>query len=281
MFDWEDLRHFAALAREGSLSAAARALQVEHATVARRVAGLEAALRLKLVDRRPRSYDLTADGNRIAAIAERIENEMFAIERAARAGQEGLAGEVSLTAPPAMLRAVIVPRLQALRERHPGIRIRLIGEKRLASLTRREADIAIRLSRPDDGNLVARKIGTQPFRLYAAVDYLADRLPEDFEFIAHDEAMAQAPQQQWLAKVIGARPVVLRTSDADIQLAAVRSGIGIAVLPSFLGDSEIGLVQVPSDLPEISRDIWLVVHEDLRRAPAIRLVLDYLAQCFA
>lgn len=281
MFDWEDLRHFAALAQEGSLSAAARLLDVEHATVARRVAGLEAALGLKLVDRRPRSYVLTADGQRIAAIAARVEADIFAIERVARAGQKGLAGDVSVSAPPAMLRAIIVPRLPALRERHPAIRIDLIAETRLASLARREADIAVRLSRPENPGLVARRIGSQPFRLYAASSYVATRAPADYEFIAHEGAMAQSPQQQWLAQVMAGRRVAMRTADADVQLAAVLAGIGVAVLPGFLAERQPSLVAVPADLPEISRDIWLVVHEDLQRSPIIRAVLDHLAASLA
>ncbi|WP_374652403.1 LysR family transcriptional regulator [Dongia sp.] len=281
MFDWEDLRHFAALAQEGSLSAAARALQVEHATVARRVAGLEAALGLKLVDRRPRSYALTGDGQRIAAIAGRVEAEILAIERVARAGRKGLVGEVSLSAPPAMLRAVIVRHLAALKVRHPGIRIDLIAEKRLASLARREADIAVRLSRPEGAGLVARRIGSQPFRLYAAAGYLSVRAPADYEFIAHEGDMAQSPQQQWLAQVVAGRRIVMRSADADVQLAAVLAGIGVAVLPSFLADGQPGLVAVPAGMPDISRDIWLVVHEDLQRSPIVRAVLDHLASAFA
>ena len=102
MFDWEDLRYFATFAREKSLSAAARHLKVDHATVARRIASLESALNLKLVDRRPRSYDLTANGERIAALGSKMEDEAFAVGRAAMAGQMGLTGEVSVSAPPTM-----------------------------------------------------------------------------------------------------------------------------------------------------------------------------------
>src|SRR5262249_51527761 len=113
MFDWEDLRYFAALTREGSLSAAARALKVDHATVARRVAALEDALGMKLVDRRGRSYELTADGERIAALASRMEDEADTIGRAARAVRPGLTGEVSISAPPNLASTFIAPRLAA------------------------------------------------------------------------------------------------------------------------------------------------------------------------
>ncbi|MBI2256090.1 MAG: LysR family transcriptional regulator [Proteobacteria bacterium] len=281
MFDWEDLHYFGVLAREGSLSAAARALRVDHATIARRVASLEADLHLKLVDRRPRSYELTAEGQRVAALTSRMEDAADAVLRLARAGQRDLAGEIALSAPPALLRAVIVPSLVALRHRHPGIVIDLIGEKRFASLSRREADIAVRLGRPEEPGLVARRVGTITFGLYAAPAYLTIVKPADFGFIAHDGEMTASPQQKWLGEIAGDRPIVLRTADADAQMAAAQAGIGIAALPDFLARGRTDLVAVKAAHPPLTRDIWLVVHEDLRRSPAIRAVLDHLAATFA
>src|SRR5258706_7618947 len=120
MFDWEDLHHFAVFCREKSLSAAARRLQVDHVTVARRIAALEAGLDLKLVDRRARAYDLTPDGLRLSALAERMDDEAFSLDRAARSLQSDLAGDVSVSAPPAMASTVIAPRFGDLRRQHPG-----------------------------------------------------------------------------------------------------------------------------------------------------------------
>lgn len=281
MHDWEDLRHFAALARDKSLSAAARRLGVDHATVARRVAALEAALGLKLVDRRPRAYLLTADGERIAALAARMEEEAFAVGRAARARQPGLAGTVSISAPPTLANALIAPRLGELLRLHPGIQLRLIGEKRSASLSRREADVAVRLSRPVENTLVARKVGSFSFALYGAPAYLDTHAPGEYGFIAYDESLEDVPQQQWLLAVAGARPVVARINDLDGHRGAARGGVGIAALPHFLGAGDPGLRQVPVKSKPASREIWLVVHRDLRRVPLVRAVLDFLPGCFA
>lgn len=281
MFDWEDLRHFAALAREHTLSAAARRLKVDHATVARRVAALEASLGLKLVDRRPRSYALTADGERIAALAARMEEASFAVGRAVRAAQPALAGEVSISAPPLLASTVIAPRLAELRRMHPGLHVRLIGEKRSASLSRREADLAVRLSRPAEKQLVVRKIGTLAFMLYAAPGYLAAHEPGSFEFIAYDESLDDVPQQHWLKTAAGTRAIVLRTNDIDSQRAAARAGVGVAALPRYLGDADAGLTPVDARMKPLTRDIWLVVHGDLRRAPPVRGVMTFLAACFA
>jgi len=278
--DWQDLRHFAALAREGSLSAAARRLKVDHATVARRIAGLEAALGLKLVDRRARSYALTAEGRRIAEIAQRMETAAFALDRAARGARTEIAGPVTVTAPPTVAATLIAPRLAELYGAHPGIRVKLIGEKRSASLSRREADIAVGLNRPTEKDLVARRIGRLVFALFASPAYLDAKGPEEYGFIAYDDPMDQAPQQLWLQDFARRRPIVLRASDLEVQREAAKAGIGIAALPRFFGDADPGLRRLASGGKGLSREIWLAVHKDLRRAPLVRATLDFLAGCF-
>lgn len=279
MLDWNDLHHFAVLAREGTLSAAARTLGVDHATVARRVAALEAAMALKLVDRRARSYALTDDGRRIAAIAGPMEDIAFAVERAMQASQPGISGEVSVSAPPSLANALIAPRLIELRRQHPSIRIKLIGEKRSASLTRREADVALRLSRLSEPGLIARKIGHFGFGLYGAPSYLKETPPQALVFVAYETSMDKAPQQQWLEAIAGKRDIVLRTNDLENQAAAARAGVGLAVLPHFLGDGDPCLERYRTNRKQVERDVWLVVHRDLRRAPAVRAVMEFLIGC--
>lgn len=281
MFEWDDLRHFAAFARDGSLSAAARRLGVDHATVARRIQALEAALGVKLVDRRPRAHALTAAGLRIAERAQRMEDEALAVARAVRALNAEPAGVVSVSAPPAMSNALIAPRLVELQQRHPGIRVHLIGEKRAASLTRREADLAVRLSRPEEAVLVARKVGTIGFGVYGSPGYLATHAPDARGFIAYDEGQNELPQQRWLMAITGGRPIVLRASELESQRAAACAGLGLAVLPHFLADGDPGLVCVDEDGAPASREIWLAVHRDLRRAPPVRAVMAFLAECLA
>jgi DNA-binding transcriptional LysR family regulator len=267
MPNWDDLHYFVVLAREGTLSAAARALGVDHVTIARRVAALEAATALKLVDRRARSYTLTDDGRRIAALAAPMEEAAFAVRRAVQAARPGIAN------------ALIAPQLIYLRRQHPGIVIKLIGEKRSASLSRREADLALRLSRPAEPGLFARKIGHFGFSLYGAPGYLKETPPHAFAFIAYDSSMDDTPQQQWLKQIAGARAIVLRTSDLENQAAAARAGVGLAALPHFLGDGDSRLERHDAGQKQVGRDVWLVVHRDLRRAPAVRAVMDFLADC--
>lgn len=279
MSDWENLRHFVVLAREGTLTAAARQLGVDHATVARRVAALEAEIGLKLVDRRARSYQLTDDGRRIAATAAPMEEAAFAVAHAVQAAKPGLRGEVSISAPPSLANALIAPQLSRLRRRHPGIRIKLIGEKRTASLNRREADVALRLSRPQEPGLIARKVGSFGFGLYGAPDYLKETPRHAFAFIGYDDGMDDAPQQKWLRTVAGGNEIVLRTNDLENQAAAARTGLGVAVLPHFLGEGDPRLKRCDAMPEPPSRDVWLVVHRDIRQAPPVRAVMEFLTEC--
>ncbi|MDN5000541.1 LysR family transcriptional regulator [Bradyrhizobium sp. GCM10027634] len=279
--DWTDLQHFLALAREGSLSAAARSLNVDHVTVARRVAALEASMSLKLVDRRPRSYELTEDGKRIAKTGAPMAETSFAVERAAQASKSEVGGEIAISAPPSLANLLIAPKLIRLRQQHPGITIKLIGEKRTASLNRREADLALRLSRPTEPGLIARKIGYFEFALYGSPEYLRATHPHAFAFIAYDASMDEAPQQRWLRRFAGSREIVLRTNDLENQAAAARTGIGLAALPRFLGDADPRLERHDIGGRPVGREIWLVVHRDLRRTPAVRAVASFIEGCLA
>jgi DNA-binding transcriptional LysR family regulator len=280
MFDWEDLRHFTVFAQEKSLSATARRLKVDHATVARHIAALEEALHLKLVERRPRAYYLTPDGEHIAEIGKRMELDSFAVERSATAGQSSISGEVTISAPPSMAAALIAPRLGELRGNYPDLHISLSGDTRNVSLVRREADIAIRLSRPLDAELVVRKLATVTFFLYASPAYLAANNADDRAYIAYDASMADTPQQTWLHTQAGSHPIVLRSNDLAIQAAAAVAGVGIAVLPEFMGSQNERLIQVPHKGEAPKREVWVAVHSDLRHAPRIQAVMAFLGKCF-
>jgi len=278
MFDWDDLRHFTALADNGSLSAAARRLGVEHATVARRIAALEEAVGARLVDRRGGRYVLTAEGERVADHARRMQAEALDIERALRAGRDDAEMEVSVSAPPLIAAHLIAPHLAALRERQPRLRLHLLGESRTVSLARGEADLVLRLARPSDATLIARRLGSVAYRLYASKAYLDARRPEAFEFIAFDESLDNAPHQVWLKAVAGDRPIRLRTNDLAIQCAAAQGGAGVAALPSFVGDAAGLELALPDEAAKI-REIWLAFHRDLRDSPAVAAVAAFLADC--
>jgi DNA-binding transcriptional LysR family regulator len=208
-----------------------------------------------------------------------MEEAAFALGRAAQAAKPGIDGEVSISAPPNFASSVIAPQLVRLRHLHPGIRLKLIGEKRRASLSRREADVALRLMRPAEAGLFVRRIGSFGFSLYGAPAYLEKTPPHAFAFIGYDASMAESPQEVWLSTIIGEREVVLRTNDLETQVAAARSGLGIAALPHYLGDGDPRLQRHVVTQKPINRDVWLVVHRDLRQVPAVRAVMEFLVNC--
>lgn len=278
--DWENLHYFSVFAQQKSLSAAARVLNVDHATVGRRISALEKQLQLKLVDRRARTYLLTADGEQIAGITARMMEETFAIGRLARAGQQILQGEVSMSLPPATAAHYVLPQLSRLHQQYPHIQLRVIVETRFASLQQSEADIALRLARPVEEGLVARKIAQLPFGIYASPEYLASRTPQQYGFIGLDDSLVSSVQQRWLADIQQGRPVVLKTNSPDMQRLAAVAGIGVAILPCFMGEQG-GLQRIPCERINMLREVWLAVHEDLRHSPLIRVVMDFLVQCFA
>jgi DNA-binding transcriptional LysR family regulator len=279
VMDWENLRYFAALAASGTFLGAAKALGVEHATVSRRVALLEEQLKLRLIDRRGRRIALTPDGERIAEMAQQMEEQALAIRRSAVPGDR-LTGSVRISAPPALAGVLLPGAIAALRREHPAIDIAVIGEKRYASLNRREADIAIRLSRPDQGDLTMTRIGSVTFHFYASPSYLADVPERDWSFITYGADMEASPQHIRLIEVAAGRPVGLRASTLELQRATAQAGGGVAVLPDFFVGPGDGLVVALTEKEPVRRDIWLVVHSDIRSVPIIRVVMDAIRQGF-
>lgn len=279
MTNWDDIRLFLALAREGSLSAAARQLKVDHSTVARRISALEKTLGLRLFDRLARGYVLTEEGETLLTTAGRMEAEALALERQA-SGRPSLQGNVRISTSPMLASLFLAPRLVEVRFRHPDIRIALSGSNRVVDLNRREADIALRLTKPSESGLIARRMGAVGFGLYASPQYLAAHRVKDYGFIGYDESLGQISQQHWLEQQLGSRPIVFLCSDMTTMYHAACAGMGVAVLPHFVGTTDPKLRRVAAEGSAPDREIWLLVHPDLRRAPRIRAVMDYLIALF-
>ncbi|HEX6958683.1 MAG TPA: LysR family transcriptional regulator [Ferrovibrio sp.] len=275
MPSWDDIRFFLELGRQASLSAAARRLKVDHSTVARRVAALERRLGLTLFNRLPRGYALTEDGEKLLASAERMEAEMLTLQRQASGGV-ALQGNVRISAPPLFASHFLAPRMIGFLRANQGIRIELAGDPRLVDLNRREADLVLRMVAPTDHNLVARRLGIVGYGLYGARDYLAQTRPQDRIFIGYDDSMGHIEQQHWLMRQANGRPLAFVSNDMTSLYQAARAGMGVTVLPHYLGASDPLLRRLATKDPSSERELWLAVHPDLRRAPRIRAVIDYL-----
>jgi DNA-binding transcriptional LysR family regulator len=278
--NWDDLRYFLALIDAGSLSGAARATDVEHTTVARRINALEAALETRLFDRFPKAWSLTTAGSALVPLARKIEDDMHGLMRVVSCS-EVISGKVRISAPPALMTYWLARQLKSTVRRLPGIEMNLFAEAHESDLMRREADIALRYRRPSAPSLAVRLLTTVKYGLYASAEYLAERPPQHWEFLGYDEQLSDAPQQVWLDKIRGGRRYCLRSNDLGTLFQAAATGCGVAVLPDyFFGGQRSDLIPVDTEMCPVKRKLWLVMHEDVRRSAAVRAVADEILTLF-
>src|SRR5215475_1405518 len=262
--DWEDVRYFVTLARHGTLSATARALRVNHATVARRIASLETLVGRTLFDRRADGYVLTTEGKAVLDEANAMDEAALSVLRRLDAGTE-LSGLVRLAVGRVLAEHFLINRLRAFHQRYPAIDLEVIGGSRVVSLAKREADVAVRSGAPKDNELVARRVATITFGLYASAAY-HDKLKagQTPAFIGFDEDSDFIAEAKWMAQQFGNQRFSFRTNSQTTQAAAARADYGVALLPRYIvATQEPDLVEVPlgKHLPE--RDVWLLIRRDL------------------
>lgn len=279
MSGWPDLQILHAIAATGSLSGAGRMLGVRHTTVGRRLDELERRMGGRLVDRMPRGAVLTPLGRNLADVAAGIDDLMATASRKARGVPGLIEGAVSITAPPLLCVTVLAPGLAPLLQRHPGLSLTVESSTILASLFRSEADIALRLGDPVEPSLLARRIGTVRLALYSAAG-LPTLPQQEWRFIGYSASLSHMPHHRWFEEFVAGRQVVFRTNDVHTHREASASGIGIAMLPRALADSDRRLARIAEYEPP-ERPIWLLVHPDVRRSPAVGTVIDHLTALFA
>ena len=281
--NWDDARIFLAVARAGQILGAARRLELNHATVSRRVAALEAELNARLFRRLTTGSELTPAGERFLAVAERMESDMIAA-RAEIAGEgEDVSGTVRIGAPDGFGVAFLAPRLGSLTASHRDLRIQLVPVPRSFSLSRREADIAITVERPTEGRLVASKLVDYTLGLWASRAYAAEHgLPADAQGLARHRLVGYVPDLvisptlDYASEFSPGWNAAFSISSALGQAEAVRSGAGIGILHAFVARAMPELVPVDA-MPTIRRSYWLVYHESVRPLRRIQVVASAIA----
>lgn len=281
--NWDDVRIFLAVARSGGLMAAARRLGVDQTTVARRVSALETDFGARLIERSSRGVTLTGPGAALLEHAERMESEaLSATERMGAAG-EGVEGVVRLATPEAFGAGLAAPAAAAFHARHPRVQLELVPTARAVNLSRREADIAVGLSRPEQGSLVSRKLADYRLGLYASRVYLErEGTPESIRelrsrpLVWYIDEMLDLPELRYLDQVAEGAHTVFRSSSIAAQHAAVASGLGLGVLHRFTADKDPRLARVLKDEVVLTRSYWVSVHEALQRVARVRAVIDFL-----
>jgi DNA-binding transcriptional LysR family regulator len=280
--DWDDARFFLAAARAGQLSAAARRLGVDHATVGRRISALEAALGARLLERRPTGCTPTRAGERFLEVAERMESEWLRAQGEFAEGQIEMTGAVRIGAPDGFGTLFLAPRLGKLAERHPGLTLQLAPLPRAFSLSRREADIAVTLERPQEGRLTARKLVDYTLGFYAAPAYLEQagtpRTLDDLarhRLVTYVHDLVFTPELVFAPEIYGPNFRRFECASALAQGEAVRAGAGIGVLHDYVAAQDRGLVRVLAQL-SYERSYWLVTHADAHDLMRVRAVADFI-----
>jgi DNA-binding transcriptional LysR family regulator len=276
--DWEDLRFFLAIATAGSLSGAARALDVNQATVSRRLAALEAQLNVRLVDRLPRESRLTAIGQQIMQDVLDIEERALGVERKCLSSRAATRAKVTITAPPVLARHFLTPNLAELSRMSPMVQLSILSEPHFVSLSRLEADLALRLSPPIEDTDIVKKVGKMQFALYAQRDYANARDEQKWEYVGYTDRQGDFAHKRWLYEVIGSRRVACEVSDLSHQYEAACTGVGVAGLPCFIGDRDNRLVRLDTDLPMLCLDIWVAMHPDRRNDTVVRKTAEEVMQ---
>ena len=280
--NWDDLRLFLAVARAGTLSGAARVLGVNHSTVFRRIGAFEEAIGVRLFDRLPNGYVLTAAGEEMRESALRVEEEIAALGRKVTGQDLRLSGTVRITTIDMLAFGLLPRHLAAFRDSYPGIEIELVVGNVALNLSRREADVALRVGNAPVETLVGRRVGRLAFAVYGSAGYRARRPEPDLTlhdwigFDSEHEALVQR-----MARFLPEVKPTLRTNSVAAALSAAKAGLGLAPLPCGLADLEGDLVRIALLPDEFTLDLWLLTHEDLRQTARIRAFLDFLAEALA
>jgi DNA-binding transcriptional LysR family regulator len=282
--DWNDLKIALAVQRAGTMTAAALALGINQSTVTRRLAEFQRSLGSRVLERRGATYVLTPLGERLLPMLQEMEEKALALERAAQGLDTRPAGVVRITTVDALAVRFLAPHLRRFREELPDVVLEIDSSARTLDLGRREADLALRLGRPRQQTLIARKVGRLGFRLYAAASYLDRRgAPslgrglEDHELIDDDAEQTWSAEVKWSHVLTAGARVAARMQTWQGRMVAAEAGAGIAVLPCFLADGSKTLRRLGRPADVIHHDLWLLIHRELRQVARIRVVYDFVA----
>jgi DNA-binding transcriptional LysR family regulator len=280
MENWNDLKLVLAIRRAESLAGGAKVLGVNHSTAFRRLNALEESLGVRLFERMPSgTYLATPAGERMATTAELLETETASLDRDIVGQDHRLTGQLRVTSSETLAYRVLTGELARFRAAHPGIVVELLVDNRILNLSRREADVALRVARPREPELFGRKLADVAWAVYGTAEVAAQEGAPYIGWSIEANAVASA---EWVHRNIAQDAIAYRTTSLVNQLAAARAGMGLAVLPCYLGDPEPGLVRaLPGPIAELTSELWIVTHADLKRTARIRAFLEVVGEGLA
>lgn len=280
--DWDDLRVFLAVARTGSLSGAARVLGVNHSTVFRRLGGFEKRLGVRLFDRLPNGYVRTNAGDEMLGAAAAIEEQVMALERRVTGRDLELRGTLRVTTTETIGLTFGPPHLAAFHRAYPGIAVELVAANERMSLSRRDADVAIRPTNTPPEALVGRRVARIAWAVYAPKGRRGvDAFAPGEAWLDVDDSFGHQALTRWVSARVPAEAIALRANSMTVLREACRAGLGLALLPCYMGDGDAGLRRVGDLIPDLGTDLWLLTHEDLRQTARVRAFLDFMGEAIA
>ena len=286
--NWDDARVFLAVCRESTLRGAARVLGVDQATVGRRITALEKSLSATLFLRTSEGYALTAMGEAALKAVEKMEHSALELERRIQGLDDRLTGTVRVSTTDSMAIDFLIPAIARLHEQHPDVRVQLDASTQIISLSKREADIAVRNTRPDNPDLIARRIARWPVGLFASRDYVdAHGVPapgsafEGHDLVVYQPYLQGHKDMTLVSEPLGRGRIVSSLSSGLLVRRAIAAGIGLGEIPVYMGERD-GLVRLwPERTRPVPYDVWLVTHEDLRHTARVRVVIDEIVAVFS
>lgn len=284
-FDWNHIRAFLATVENGSLSAAARALKQTQPTLSRQISLLEEALHLTLFERGTRTMRLTDAGSELLSHVRGMADAATQISRVATGQSQAIEGTVRVTSSDAMATYALPSCLISLRKKHPGISVELVPSNEMSDLTRRDADIAIRHARPEQPDLIAKRIADIEISLFASETYLDELGPigqlSDFSvanFIGYQHPERLVRQISDMGIPVTKQNFGITTSTGSTMYELVREGAGIAFLPTIVAEGRLGLRRIHPNAPVFNMETWLVTHREIHTNRRIRLTFNHLAE---
>ncbi len=283
MYEWGDLRIFLAVARAGSALAAAHKLGINQSTVSRRIQALEHAMDLTLFDRQNRGHTLTEHGKALLDSAQQVANAIADVQSAAERLRRVMSGVVRVTAPEAVANAFIIPIAAEFQQLHPDVRVEQVAADARLDIVHGEADVAFRASsHPDDPRLVARRLPDVAWSVYCSKNYANTHgYPSDISKLAQhaiiefEGAMQKLPGYQWFISHADTARTVSRSNTVPNMNAVLRSGLGVGILPCFVGDAESDLIRCFDPPPELCGECWLLTSQEARTSPQVRAFIDF------
>ena len=279
--NWDNLRYVLMVAKQGSIASAARALKVNRTTVLRRINAFQESLGCRIFERGDAGYVLTPEAEKMITAAREVENTLFDMQRQI-AGQElRLEGELRVTTTDTFMLSLLGPHLASFHQKHPHIVVEILITNSVLDLNRRDADVAIRPTRVPDPHLVGRRLCDVAFGVYASLEYPGGADQADIfkqRWVGFDDSMRATPVGSWFDAAVEQSCITIRCDSFVAVQVAAEHGLGLALLPCFLGDACSRLQRLPMDTAELTTGLWLLTHPDLVRSARVHAFIDHFSE---